>query len=105
MRLFVLMCGRAGGLSHLSNAYGWVSQNVIAYEVMLANGSVVTASATENADLYHGVKAANNNFGKPRILCGVYGGSAARSRCKMVANKESDCIQALLHTSFNELSP
>ncbi|ROT40790.1 oxidase/Diels-Alderase [Sodiomyces alkalinus F11] len=52
-----------GGLSHLSSAHGWVSQNVISYEVMLADGRHVKASATENPDLYHAVKAANNNFG------------------------------------------
>jgi hypothetical protein len=56
----------AGGLSHLSSKYGWVSQSVVSYEVMLANGTHVTASATENPDLYFGNKAAGNNFGKSR---------------------------------------
>ncbi|RYP51844.1 hypothetical protein DL768_002920 [Monosporascus sp. mg162] len=58
-----LALATGGGLSHLSNAHGWVAQNVVSYEVMLANGSHVNASATENPDLYFGVKVANNNFG------------------------------------------
>ncbi|KAF7538399.1 hypothetical protein G7054_g2974 [Neopestalotiopsis clavispora] len=58
-----LALATGGGLSHLSNKYGWVGQNVVSYEVMLANGSHVKASATENPDLYFGLKVANNNFG------------------------------------------
>ncbi|KAK6950570.1 hypothetical protein Daesc_008898 [Daldinia eschscholtzii] len=53
-----------GGLSHFSNEWGWVSQNVVAYEVMLSNGSHVKASATENSGLYYAIKAGSNNFGK-----------------------------------------
>ncbi|KAI2785053.1 oxidase/Diels-Alderase [Daldinia loculata] len=52
-----------GGLSHFSNEWGWVGQNVVAYEVMLSNGSHVKASATENPDLYYAIKAGSNNFG------------------------------------------
>ncbi|KAK5625854.1 hypothetical protein RRF57_001570 [Xylaria bambusicola] len=43
--------------------HGWVSQNVESYEIMLANGTHVTASGTENPDLYFSVKTGNNNFG------------------------------------------
>ncbi|KAI1318723.1 bifunctional solanapyrone synthase [Xylariaceae sp. FL0255] len=52
-----------GGLSHSSNEHGWAAQNVISYEMVLANGSLVTASATENDDLYFALKAGQNNFG------------------------------------------
>lgn len=45
-----------------------MGQNVVSYEVMLANGSHVKASETENPDLYFGSKAAGNNFG----LCCSY---------------------------------
>ncbi|KAI0553292.1 bifunctional solanapyrone synthase [Xylaria curta] len=52
-----------GGLSHSSNEYGWSAQNVISYEVVLANGSVVIASALEHDDLFFSLKAGQNNFG------------------------------------------
>ncbi|KAI0846070.1 oxidase/Diels-Alderase [Daldinia vernicosa] len=52
-----------GGLSHFSNEWGWVGQNVLQYEVMLSNGSHVNASATENPDLYYASKAGSSNFG------------------------------------------
>ncbi|KAJ5217446.1 oxidase/Diels-Alderase [Penicillium chermesinum] len=52
-----------GGLSHLSSLYGWACQNVISYEVMLANGSHVEASYEKNSDLYYGLRIGNNNFG------------------------------------------
>ncbi|KAI0478373.1 oxidase/Diels-Alderase [Xylariaceae sp. FL0804] len=52
-----------GGLSHFSNAHGWVSQNVVTYEVMLANGTHVNASESENPDLYFAAKTGTNNFG------------------------------------------
>ncbi|KAI1389021.1 oxidase/Diels-Alderase [Hypoxylon trugodes] len=52
-----------GGLSHMSNANGWVSQNVVSYEIMLSNGTHLTASHDENSDLYYAAKAGSNNFG------------------------------------------
>nr|D7UQ40.1 RecName: Full=Bifunctional solanapyrone synthase; AltName: Full=FAD-dependent monooxygenase sol5; AltName: Full=Prosolanapyrone-II oxidase; AltName: Full=Prosolanapyrone-III cycloisomerase; AltName: Full=Solanapyrone biosynthesis protein 5; Flags: Precursor [Alternaria solani]BAJ09785.1 oxidase/Diels-Alderase [Alternaria solani] len=52
-----------GGLSHFSNAYGWAAQNVLSYEMVLADGSIVIASEEENSDLYFAVKAGANNFG------------------------------------------
>ncbi|KAI3316473.1 oxidase/Diels-Alderase [Xylariaceae sp. AK1471] len=58
-----LALATGGGLSHLSNKHGWVGQNVVTYEVMLANGAHVTASKTVNPDLYFSVKGGNNNFG------------------------------------------
>ncbi|KAL3485017.1 bifunctional solanapyrone synthase [Aspergillus germanicus] len=52
-----------GGLSHLSNEHGWPAQNVLSYTVVLADGRIVTASATEHAELYFAIKAGGNNFG------------------------------------------
>ncbi|CEL01290.1 hypothetical protein ASPCAL00878 [Aspergillus calidoustus] len=52
-----------GGLSHSSNEYGWPSQNVLSYTLVLANGTIVDASATSHPDLYFAVKAGGNNFG------------------------------------------
>ncbi|KAI1462947.1 oxidase/Diels-Alderase [Daldinia caldariorum] len=64
-RLNVVGLGLAtgGGLSHFSNQWGWVGQNVVAYEIMLSNGTHVKATATQNSDLYYAAKAGSNNFG------------------------------------------
>lgn len=37
-----------GGLSFLSSQYGWAANNVVDYEVVLANGTVVHATEKEN---------------------------------------------------------
>ncbi|KAL2760206.1 hypothetical protein ACRALDRAFT_1038748 [Sodiomyces alcalophilus JCM 7366] len=41
-----------GGHSPLSGLYGMASDNVLSFEVVLANGRFVTASATKNPDLF-----------------------------------------------------
>lgn len=38
-----------GGLSFLSSQYGWAANNVVDYEVVLANGTVVHATEKENS--------------------------------------------------------
>lgn len=38
----------AGGMSFLSTQYGWAANNVVNYEVVLANGTVVNANKKEN---------------------------------------------------------
>lgn len=52
-----------GGLSHLSNQFGLVADSARCFEVSLANGSVVDASATSNADLFWALKGGGSNFG------------------------------------------
>lgn len=37
-----------GGLSFLSSQYGWAANNVVNFEVVLANGTVINANAKEN---------------------------------------------------------
>ncbi|RYP56426.1 hypothetical protein DL771_011907 [Monosporascus sp. 5C6A] len=51
-----------GGLSYMSAQYGWSASSVIEYEVVLANGTIATASATQNPDLYKALKGGGNNF-------------------------------------------
>ncbi|KAF4616259.1 hypothetical protein G7Y89_g15147 [Cudoniella acicularis] len=51
------------GLSYLSDLYGLGCDNVIEHEVVLANGSLVTASADEHPDLHWALKCGANNFG------------------------------------------
>ncbi|CAO2657439.1 Nn.00g035650.m01.CDS01 [Neocucurbitaria sp. VM-36] len=52
-----------GGLSFLSAEYGWAANNVVEFEVVLANASIVTASSTSHPDLYKALKGGGNNYG------------------------------------------
>jgi FAD/FMN-containing dehydrogenase len=52
-----------GGLSFLSTQYGWASTHVLEYEIVLANGTVTTASKNHNANLYWVLQGGGNNFG------------------------------------------
>ncbi|KAI1378485.1 FAD-binding domain-containing protein [Hypoxylon crocopeplum] len=52
-----------GGLSYMSAQYGWAASSVIEYEIVLANSTIATASATQNADLFKALKGGGNNFG------------------------------------------
>ncbi|KAK7398012.1 hypothetical protein QQX98_012620 [Neonectria punicea] len=52
-----------GGISFFSNLYGWACDNVDSYEVVLANGLIVKASASQYSDLYWALRGGGNNFG------------------------------------------
>jgi hypothetical protein len=52
-----------GGLGHLTRAYGLTIDNLLEVDVVLANGSFVTANASQNADLFWAVRGGGGNFG------------------------------------------
>ncbi|PLB54762.1 FAD-binding domain-containing protein [Aspergillus steynii IBT 23096] len=52
-----------GGTSPFSNKYGLSLDNVFEYEVVLANGTITTASEAHNPDLYYALRGGGNNFG------------------------------------------
>lgn len=52
-----------GGISWFSNLYGWGCDNITAYEVVLADGSIVTASKDSFQDLYKGLRGGAGNLG------------------------------------------
>ena len=54
---------RTGGLSFLTPRFGLVCSNILSYEIVLASGSLVTASASTNDDLWRALKGGCNNFG------------------------------------------
>jgi FAD/FMN-containing dehydrogenase len=52
-----------GGLGWLMRQHGLACDNVIGVEIVTADGQVRRASATENADLFFGVRGGGGNFG------------------------------------------
>ncbi|KAH7304216.1 hypothetical protein B0I35DRAFT_414683 [Stachybotrys elegans] len=51
------------GISYFTNELGLVVDNVVAYEMVLANGTFVEVSSTQLPDLFWAMKGGNNNFG------------------------------------------
>ncbi|TVY94171.1 FAD-linked oxidoreductase [Lachnellula willkommii] len=52
-----------GGIGFYSGFYGAISDSLVSVEIVLANGSLVTASKSENSDLFWAIKGAGANFG------------------------------------------
>ncbi|KAJ7437430.1 hypothetical protein B0H11DRAFT_2107138 [Mycena galericulata] len=52
-----------GGISFLSLQHGFGSDNIVRYEIVLADGSIQSASQTEKPDLFWALKMGSSNYG------------------------------------------
>ncbi|THV02594.1 FAD-binding domain-containing protein [Dendrothele bispora CBS 962.96] len=52
-----------GGISFYSPADGFASNNVMGYQIVLANGTIVEANSEENPDLFWAMRLGSTNFG------------------------------------------
>ncbi|KAL5384416.1 hypothetical protein PMIN06_011072 [Paraphaeosphaeria minitans] len=52
-----------GGLSYFSSAHGWAANNVVNFELALANGSLVDVNARTAPDLFWALKGGSSNYG------------------------------------------
>jgi hypothetical protein len=92
-----------GGLSFSARKRGWACDNVLGYEVVLGNGSIVSATATSNPDLWLALKGGSNNFGivtrfdlKTFAQKGILGGVVGFNYSKTVLDAQAQAFSSFM---------
>jgi FAD/FMN-containing dehydrogenase len=52
-----------GGISFFGTRHGWTSDTIVNFQMVLANGSIISANEEENPDLAWALRGGSNNFG------------------------------------------
>lgn len=52
-----------GGISFFSNMYGWACDNIIGYELVTADGTILQVTHDSHPDLFWALRGGGNNFG------------------------------------------
>ncbi|KAI2486872.1 FAD binding domain containing protein [Pyrenophora tritici-repentis] len=88
-----------GGLSFFSPRYGFVCNNILEYEVVLADGSIVTASEHENPNLWKALKGGGNNFGiVTRFTARAFPSKNVMSGFLYLRSSQAPRVLSLLHS-------
>ncbi|KAB8217746.1 hypothetical protein BDV33DRAFT_232587 [Aspergillus novoparasiticus] len=53
----------SGGISFFSNRHGWALDNILCFEVVLADSTIVKATPSSHPDLYKAMRGGGANFG------------------------------------------
>jgi FAD/FMN-containing dehydrogenase len=91
-----------GGISFFSPRFGFVCCNVLSFEVVLADGSIVTASETSHRDLWCALKGGGNNFGVvTNFELRVYPSSNVWSGFLYTTSGQTENVLSAFHDSVN----
>lgn len=71
-----------GGISYFAGEYGWAANNVVGYELVIANGTILEVTSSTYPDLFWALKGGSNNYGivtrfdlrtfpEPQIYAGI----------------------------------
>ncbi|KAJ5573885.1 uncharacterized protein N7459_008312 [Penicillium hispanicum] len=95
-----------GGMSYLTPRFGLACSNVLAYEVVLASGEIITATATSYPDLWRALKGGSNNFGiVTRFILRCFPSTDIWSGCIYAPGSQSTKALVALHESIKRADP